>query len=446
MSGLEGRDRREARQCKGGKLASGLRLGRALPLLAGLLLAGCGASVPKGTVGSVEGFLGGAVADEPRAALVAREILSAGGNAVDAAVGLYFTLAVTYPSAAALGGGGRCLVYQARKNEIESLDFLPGVPSAGGPVAIPGSMRGMAAMQARYGDLRWAALLSPAENIARNGERVSRAMARSLTAFEGRSDGRLAPLLRDQQGALLKEGTPYRRIGLAGLISRLRAQGGAAFYGGQIAADFVADTAALGGRLTVEDLRNYKPRWQKTRTVEIGDLEAHTTSDEDGERVAAALTALEDGGQVAADSEATADYASTSFLTVDRQGNAVACAVTMNRPFGIADLAAISGTIPAAADNPSKGPAPLLVAFNRYTDQFYGAAVATGGARTPERVAAAAFRMLRKRDDAGQAMAHSKGGLLNLAVCPEGLPDKPKSCRAVNDPAGFGLASSADNY
>ena len=81
-------------------------------LVAATALSGCGgkdAGTP-GVVGSVRGFLGGATSDEPRVALVARDVLSAGGNAVDAAVAAAFTLTVAYPSQVPLGGGGMCLV------------------------------------------------------------------------------------------------------------------------------------------------------------------------------------------------------------------------------------------------------------------------------------------------------------------------------------------------
>lgn len=69
------------------------------------------------------------MADEPRAALVGRDILSAGGSAADAATAMYLTLAVTLPSRAGLGGGGMCLTFDAVSGVTETLDFTAAAPA-----------------------------------------------------------------------------------------------------------------------------------------------------------------------------------------------------------------------------------------------------------------------------------------------------------------------------
>ena len=97
----EGRLRRVPRQLACGGIA--------------LVMAACnGSNSELGDEGYVKGFFGGVAGDEPRAVLEARKILSSGGNAADAATTMYFTLAVTMPSAASLGGGGTCLVYRPK--------------------------------------------------------------------------------------------------------------------------------------------------------------------------------------------------------------------------------------------------------------------------------------------------------------------------------------------
>src|SRR5689334_9029355 len=86
---------------------------RSAPVWACLLLAACGGPQAQyaGELYSVDNFYGGIVADEPRAALVGREILRAGGNAADAAVAAYFVMSATMPSTAGLGGGGVCVIH-----------------------------------------------------------------------------------------------------------------------------------------------------------------------------------------------------------------------------------------------------------------------------------------------------------------------------------------------
>ncbi|NJO55181.1 MAG: hypothetical protein HC834_01240 [Rhodospirillales bacterium] len=138
------------------------------------LLAACGSGpdLPRDSGAQLPVQYGATVADDPQAALIGRDIISSGGSAADAAVAMYFAMAVTLPSNASLGGGGICLVYQANDRTVETLSFPAAAPasippSATRPSAVPGNPRGFYALHARYGRLRWPELLVPAEKLAR---------------------------------------------------------------------------------------------------------------------------------------------------------------------------------------------------------------------------------------------------------------------------------------
>ncbi|MSO88557.1 MAG: gamma-glutamyltransferase [Rhodospirillaceae bacterium] len=399
---------------------------RALQCVAGvvaLLAAACGGGSREpgrglGTPGFVRGFAGSVVADEPRAVLAARDILSSGGSAADAAVALYFTLAVTLPSTAGLGGGGMCVVWDAASNRAEALDFVARAPvrpsaPADRPAAVAGNPRGMFALHARYGRLRWEQLVAPAEALARFGVPVSRALAADLARVGSAliQDAESRRLFARADGTLLAEGDSLVQIDLAAVLSSIRARTPADFYAGALAAKVSAAIEAAGGGVGAGDLRDSVPAWRDTVKVRFGDSTAHFAplpavasvvtaqmwaaavlggryarapaeerdhliaeiamrSATDRERwLARDLTAavpIEDIVGDARIASLMADYRSdrhspqqtpvaaenpfaAAFVVVDNQGSAVSCGVTNNNLFGTGRVAAGTGIVIAAA-------------------------------------------------------------------------------------------------
>lgn len=240
-----------------------------------LALAACGdPSRPVGQIGHIKGFGGMVAADEPRAALLGRDVLSAGGSAADAAAAMYFTLAVTYPSTASLGGGGTCIVHDSGKKKTEVIDFPAIASAAQGPVpsAVPGNPRGFFALHAKYGKLRWESLLVEPERLARSGVPVSRALANDLSRglpVIGRDPAARSIFMRPD-GSVLREGDLLQQPQLAGVISTLRHTLGN-FYVGPQARELVGAVQAAGGTLTLEDLRDIRPIWRDPIEVSLGD-------------------------------------------------------------------------------------------------------------------------------------------------------------------------------
>ncbi|HLB07420.1 MAG TPA: gamma-glutamyltransferase, partial [Alphaproteobacteria bacterium] len=103
-----------------------------------------------------EPYTGGIAADEPNAALVARELLREGGNAADAAAALYFALAVTLPSRAGLGARGACLLYDPVTASVQALEF------AAVSTPLPTAAQGMATLHKAYGRVDWRRIIAPA--------------------------------------------------------------------------------------------------------------------------------------------------------------------------------------------------------------------------------------------------------------------------------------------
>ena len=236
---------------------------------------GGGKESERGNIGFVKGFFGGVAVDEPRAAIVGRDILSSGGSVADAAVAITLTLAVTQPSSASLGGGGLCIIYDNKTNSTKTLDFLPGMPKREQPgvnssSAVPGTVRGLALLHSRYGRLKWGQLVSPAEKLARFGTPVSRALASDLMklplmAWKNMEFRRVFGKNKGRE--LIQEGNSFRQLDLSVILGQIRVRGAGEFYAGHLGRKFTAAVGQAGGGFTLNDLRSYMPKWRPTLQV-----------------------------------------------------------------------------------------------------------------------------------------------------------------------------------
>ena len=237
--------------------------------------------------GSVPAAPAAVAAPDGYGADTAAEILAAGGNAVDAAVAVAFTLAVTYPEAGNIGGGGfatlfvngrsyfldyrECAPGRAEANMYLDVagNIVPGASTIGaGAAGVPGTVAGLSQLHRRFGSLAWADLLAPAIRYAREGFRVSR----TLTALR---DHRAAQLRGRTNflayfGALETDAT-LRQPELEATLQRIADEGPDGFYAGRSAALIVAEMDSSHGHITRADLEAYRAVWREPLVGEWAD-------------------------------------------------------------------------------------------------------------------------------------------------------------------------------
>ncbi len=238
------------------------------------------------------------VASEPLAAQVGVEILRAGGNVMDAAVAVGFALAVTYPQAGNLGGGGFLLYRRASDGATTFIDFRERAPRKTTPelfmgpdgkpdmeriqsgplsVGVPGSPAGLCLAARRFGTLPLPKLVAPAVRLARDGFPVSPALAKSLARaweWETINEDPVAAATFGHDGRPLREGEILRQPDLAKVLESIGRHGPQAFYRGEFARKLVRGLRALGGVLDERDLEEYRaveraPLEGKFRDIEI---------------------------------------------------------------------------------------------------------------------------------------------------------------------------------
>jgi len=250
--------------------------------LSALIFAGC-ASGQLAKNNSGEYRNGMVVSAHPEASQVGINILKKGGNAIDAAVAVQFALAVVYPNAGNIGGGG-FMVYRSSAGEINALDFREKAPlsssrdmyldTAGNPIVekslyghlasgVPGSVDGMVEAHRKYGKLKWAEVLQPAVELAESGFKITARQAAELNGLHRKfmdfnPDGTAFVNLEHTWAAndLLVQNE------LASTLKNIQEKGRAGFYEGEVADAIVAEMKRGKGSITKADLSNYHAKWR----------------------------------------------------------------------------------------------------------------------------------------------------------------------------------------
>jgi gamma-glutamyltranspeptidase / glutathione hydrolase len=224
------------------------------------------------------------VAQEKLAARIGADILRQGGNAVDAAVATGFAMAVSYPRAGNIGGGGFMVIHSAERHEDVAIDYRETAPAAttrdiflgpdGKPdtaksrdsalsIGVPGTVAGLALALEKYGsgNFTLADLLKPAIALAADGIAVADDIADTLPFMRQRLSRwpSSSAMFSKADGTLLHEGDTLIQKDLAATLSAIADQGPRGFYQGPTAERLVKAIDDAGGIMTLDDLKSYQP-------------------------------------------------------------------------------------------------------------------------------------------------------------------------------------------
>lgn len=220
------------------------------------------------------------VAQEVIATRVGTDMLRAGGNAVDAAIATAFALAVTYPTAGNVGGGG-FILYRAASGEAVAYDFREVAPKKSTAtmflvdgkyspevhhrghrsVGVPGTIAGLYLAWKEHGKLSWKQLVRPAIELARGGFVVSHGLASSLKSVLPEMQKYPASVSQfSKAGVPYEAGEVLKQPDLARTLERIAELGPSGFYDGETAALIEKEMRANGGLITREDLKAYQAK------------------------------------------------------------------------------------------------------------------------------------------------------------------------------------------
>lgn len=222
------------------------------------------------------------VTAHPEASKVGVEILKKGGNAIDASIAVQFALAVVYPNAGNIGGGG-FLVYRDSKGKTDALDYREKAPlkaskdmywdkngnaitdlSLYGQFAagVPGTVDGMVKAHEKYGKLNWKELVQPAINLAQKGFKITKQQASELTNKHNDFVKYNSKTNALTSKSSWKEGDLLVQKDLANTLKLIQQKGRAGFYEGKTADLIVKEMKRGNGIISHEDLKQYQSVWR----------------------------------------------------------------------------------------------------------------------------------------------------------------------------------------
>ncbi|MFI5002280.1 MAG: gamma-glutamyltransferase [Reyranellales bacterium] len=383
-------------------------------------------------------------ADESRAAEVGREILLAGGNATDAAVAMYFAMAVTLPSAAGLGASGACVVHDSKTRAGESFVFAP--LAAPGPIKgvsfnVPTGVRAITLMHIRHGQLRWEQDVALAERLARAGVPVSRALSRDLQAGASLlgADSEARRIFGKGTGTAVTEGDNWAPSDLAATLGVLRVRGGGDFFQGPFARFLSTQVAQMGGSLPIETLRNAAPQAGPPAGDSYRGFRVYVAP---SPMAGASALAGWNGQPSAGASGAPTDSGGFSGLAaVDEKGGAAACSLSMGQLFGARMIVPGTGILLATASADAAAVSPVVIG-NPGNGEFMFAGAGGGSANAAYATGAIARLAIQQKELVANALAAraGQGGYVNAIACPDGIRGGTPTCQSGIDPAGAGLA------